>query len=196
MSAVNVREARAEDARPMARVHVESWRETYRDHMADAVLDDPDSVARRERFWDAALTDERYAQNRAAVAEHEGEVIGIAMAGPQQQPDNDCDAHLYLIYVLAAYHGSGAGSALLKAVLDPGASASLWVVDPNPRAQNFYRKHGFRPDGDRRLEGDVSEIRMAAENEPDARSRGSTTGSDLASGCDRSGDTGGRDGCV
>jgi predicted GNAT family N-acyltransferase len=94
------------------------------------------------------------------VPERDGEVIGIAMAGPQQQPDNECAANLYLIYVVAAYHGSGAGPALLKAVLDPDASASLWVVDPNPRAQAFYRKHSFRSDGICRLEDGVSEIRM------------------------------------
>jgi GNAT superfamily N-acetyltransferase len=160
MGVVSVREARAEDARAMARVHVESWRETYRGLMADAVLDDAEFLRKRERFWQAALTDEQYAQNRAAVAEHDGEVIGIAMAGPQDQSDNNCVANLHLIYVLATYHGSGAGLALLKAVLDAEASASLWVVDPNPRAQSFYRKHGFRPDGNRRLEDGVSEIRM------------------------------------
>jgi hypothetical protein len=93
MSAVTVREARAEDARAIARVHVESWRETYRNLMADAVLDDPDFIERRERFWHPALTDERYANNRAAVAEHDGEVIGVAMAGPQE-PDNDWIASL------------------------------------------------------------------------------------------------------
>jgi GNAT superfamily N-acetyltransferase len=159
MSAVTVREARADDARAMARVHVESWRETYRGLMADAVLDDPEFIERRERFGHAALSDERYAQNRAAVAEHDSEVIGIAMAGPQE-PGDDCVANLHLIYVLAAYHGSGAGPALLQAVLNLDASAALWVVDPNPRAQAFYRKHGFRPNGNRRLEDGVNAIRM------------------------------------
>src|SRR5262245_45001738 len=37
--------------------------------MSDAVLDDPGFLALRERFWTAALTDERYRENRAAVAE-------------------------------------------------------------------------------------------------------------------------------
>jgi ribosomal protein S18 acetylase RimI-like enzyme len=128
--------------------------------MSDEILDDPDFVTRRERFWDAALTDERYAQNRAAVAEHDGEVIGIAMSGPQQDSDSDCDSQLYLLYVLVAHQGAGAGPALLDAVLDPSESASLWVADPNPRAQAFYRKHGFRPDGTSKLEDGVREIRM------------------------------------
>ena len=37
---------------------------------------------------------------------------------------------------------------------------ALWVADPNPRAQAFYRKHGFVADGSAQVEGGVREIRM------------------------------------
>ena len=37
---------------------------------------------------------------------------------------------------------------------------ALWVADPNPRAQAFYRKHGFVADGRAQVEGGVREIRM------------------------------------
>ena len=37
--------------------------------LPDAVLDDPGFLAARERFWTAALTDERYRDNRVAVAD-------------------------------------------------------------------------------------------------------------------------------
>ena len=66
----------------MARVNVRCWQETYRGLMSDAVLDDPGFVAARERFWTAALTDERYRENRVTVAERDGELVGIAMSGP------------------------------------------------------------------------------------------------------------------
>lgn len=55
----------------MARVHVRCWQEAFRGIMPDAVLDDPDFPAARERLWIAALTGERYGANRAAVAERE-----------------------------------------------------------------------------------------------------------------------------
>ena len=51
-------------------------------------------------------------------------------------------------------------AALLDAVVDPGASAALWVADPNPRAQAFYRKHGFVADGTVQVDDGVREIRM------------------------------------
>ena len=65
-----------------------------------------------------------------------------------------------MLYVYAAHHGTGAGPGLLGAVLDPDESAALWVADPNPRAQAFYRKHGFAADGAAQVEGGVREIRM------------------------------------
>jgi ribosomal protein S18 acetylase RimI-like enzyme len=144
----------------MARVHVRCWQETYRGLMPDAVLDDPGLLAVRERFWAAALTDERYGENRVAVAERNGELIGIAMSGPPLDAGTAWARQLYVLYVYAADHGTGAGPALLEAVVDPEEPVVLWVADPNPRAQAFYRKHGFVADGAAQVESGVREIRM------------------------------------
>jgi GNAT superfamily N-acetyltransferase len=65
-----------------------------------------------------------------------------------------------VLYVLAADHGTGAGAALLEAVVDPEESVALWVADPNPRAHAFYRKHGFIADGTSQIDGGIREIRM------------------------------------
>jgi GNAT superfamily N-acetyltransferase len=159
-SSLTVRSARVEDVAQMACVHVRCWRETYRGLMSDAVLDDPGFPAARERFWTAALTDERYRESRAAVAEREGELIGIALSGPPLDAAAAWARQLYVLYVYAAHHGTGAGQALLQAVIDPAESAALWVADPNPRAQAFYRKHGFIADGTTQVEDGVREVRM------------------------------------
>ena len=159
-SQITVRPARVEDVPAMARVLVRSWQETYRGLMPDRLLDDPGFVGARERFWTAALVDERYSANRVAVAERDGALIGVAMAGPPETAEPGWDLHLYVLYVLAAQHGSGAGTALLDAVLGPDESAALWVADPNPRAQAFYVKNGFVPDGTVQVEDGVREIRM------------------------------------
>jgi GNAT superfamily N-acetyltransferase len=159
-SSLTVRPARVQDVRQMARVHVRCWQETYRGLMPDAVLDDPGFPAARERMWTAVLTSERYRHNRVAVAERDGELAGIAMSGP---PEDDMAAwtrQLYVLYLYAAGHGTGAGQALLEAVIGPAEPAALWVADPNPRAQAFYRKHGFVSDGTARSEDGVREIRM------------------------------------
>jgi GNAT superfamily N-acetyltransferase len=167
MGSITVRRARAEDVQAMARIHVQSWQETYRGLMADEILDHPGFVERRKRFWAAALGDERYAANRVAVAERGGEPVGIAMAGPAEDPDAHWPVQLGVLYVLAAGHGTGAGHGLLAAVIGSD-QAGLWVADPNSRAQAFYRKHGFRPDGARKHDGNlgIDEIRMVRQVGP------------------------------
>ena len=142
-----VRPARVQDIRQVARVHVRCWQETYRGLMPDAVLDDPGFPAARERMWTDVLTGERYRQNRVAVAERDDELVGIAMSGPPEDAAAAWMRQLYVLYVYAADHGTGAGRALLETVIDSAEPAALWVADPNPRAQAFYRKHGFAADG-------------------------------------------------
>jgi hypothetical protein len=96
---LTVRPARVEDVAQMARVNVRCWQETYRGLMSDAVLDDPGFPAARERFWTAALTDERYRENRVAVAERDGELVGIAMSGPPLDAAATWARQLYVLYV-------------------------------------------------------------------------------------------------
>ena len=117
-SSLIVRPARVQDIRQIARVHVRCRQETYRGLMSDAVLDDPGFPAARERMWTRALTSERYRQNRVAVAERDDELAGIAMSGPPEDAAAAWMRQLYVLYVYAADHGTGAGRALLEAVID------------------------------------------------------------------------------
>lgn len=68
--------------------------------------------------------------------------MGVALAAPLDD-DPEWDQYLLVLYTYASIHGQGAGSALLASVVDFDRRAALWVADPNPRAQAFYRKHGF-----------------------------------------------------
>ncbi len=156
---LTVRPAVVADAVSMARVNVQSWRETYRGLMSDAALDDPGLLTAREAFWTDMLTDERYRANRVAVAERGGDLVGIAMSGPPLEL-SACARQLYVLYVRASDHGSGAGPALLEAVVDAEESTLLWVADPNPRAQAFYRRHGFLADGTVQVVDGLRQIQM------------------------------------
>jgi hypothetical protein len=118
----------------MTRVHVRCWQETYRGLMPDAVLDDPGFLAVRERFWTAALTGERYREYRVAVAERDGELIGIAMSGP---PPLDAGAgwarQLYVLYVYAAGRVPRAPVAIRPVPAEPETPAEL-QSQPSPRS--------------------------------------------------------------
>ena len=80
------------------------------------------------------------------------------MSGPARDGDATWDRQLYILYTYAAVHGLGVGAALLDAVIEPTASAALWVADPNARAQAFYSKHGFAPDDGFQVDNGVREI--------------------------------------
>jgi GNAT superfamily N-acetyltransferase len=140
-----VREAKLADIEGMAAVHVQSWRETYRGLAPDEMLDSPDMQERRERLWTRVLSDPEL-HHKHALAEHDGQIVGIALAGPADDEDAPREWQLYVLYLLAAHQGTGAGQQLLDAVIG-NQPAYLWVAEPNPRAQAFYRRNGFTPDG-------------------------------------------------
>lgn len=154
-----------EDVEAVAQVHVETWRETYRGLMPDELLDSPDMMDNRRRMWTSLVTPDNHPDHISAIADQDGVIVGIALSGPSEEDDRPGDRHLYVLYAYAAVHGSGIGQQLLDAVVSPGERTSLWVADPNPRAQAFYRRNGFDFDG--AVETDeydgVRELRMVRE---------------------------------
>ena len=156
-----VRLATVEDADELGAVHVASWRETYFPHiLSEASFAVATPVARAER-WREILESTGTAKTWVAI--QDGRLIGFSGVGDPQDPDRPRPLHLYSLYVLAAAHGTGVGQALIDAALG-GAPASLWVAEDNPRAQAFYRRNGFVPDGTRKVDtfilDEVAEIRM------------------------------------
>ena len=99
---------------------------------------------------------------RVAVAELDGEAVGLAAAGASLDESPVRERQLWFIYLLASAQGSGAGQALLDEVL--GAEpTSLWVLESNARARAFYARNGFVADGARQSTGfddTPDEIRM------------------------------------
>lgn len=181
-----VRAAVSDDIEGMARVHVDSWAETYRGLMPDELLDAPDLVDRRRQLWRTVLDDEHRQTHACAVAEQDGRIVGIAMSGPSSDDDRADELQLFVLYTYRVVQGSGAGRGLLDAVVDPGTACHLWVADPNPRAQAFYRKNGFVPDGSvktdeydgvreiRMVRGPSADVRPSADSQSSADMRPST----------------------
>lgn len=88
------------------------------------------------------------------VAEEDGAVVGFASCGESR--DAPGEGELYAIYALPEAWGSGAGPALMTAALAAlrtgFETASLWVLEDNPRARRFYEREGWTRDGGRREE--------------------------------------------
>ena len=78
--------------------------------------------------------------------ELDGEIMGLASAGPTRDVDALTRWELYAINVSAPYQGSGVGDQLIAAVMGHRPT-TLWVLRDNARAQAFYRRHGFTVEG-------------------------------------------------
>ena len=102
--------------------------------------------------------EEWLAADRAAVAKTErGSIVGVAMVaeGPQEWETKFdpnfvppvTNRYLATLFTMPGTHGTGLGSKLLNAVLEPEEDVYLWTMTENPRAIRFYEKHGFKPDG-------------------------------------------------
>jgi GNAT superfamily N-acetyltransferase len=151
-----VRRALPEDADAFAACHLACWREAYAELWGSERFDNIDlqrMANRRRKEIESGNADH-------FLGELDGEVIGIAIAGPTKDEDAPVERELYAIYVREAHQGTGLADDLLDAVLG-GGPASLWVYRDNPRASAFYVHHDFIPDGEERADSmGILEIRM------------------------------------
>lgn len=142
---MRIREAVLADAAAIARVHVDSWRTTYRGIVPDGYLASL-SYEQRERVWQGNLSAAR-AEEFVYVAEKDGgPVVGFASGGPQNSGDAEYAGELYAIYLLASYQGQGIGRQLVRAIARQLLQADLpsmlvWVLVSNP-SRSFYEALG------------------------------------------------------
>jgi ribosomal protein S18 acetylase RimI-like enzyme len=139
-----VRRAELADARAIARVHVETWRTTYRGLLTDDFLASLDEAGYAER-WRRVLVDSR--NNRVYVAENAQGVIGFASGGRERAGEGGYRGELYAIYVLQEAQGDGHGRRLVQAVLGGLRELGLpdmivWVLRENAPARRFYERLG------------------------------------------------------
>ncbi|MDQ6933003.1 MAG: GNAT family N-acetyltransferase [Candidatus Eremiobacteraeota bacterium] len=149
MAAYLIREATVADAEAIARVHVASWRETYRGLIDDAIIDSR-TIERRTIQWTGALAD-RERSTFVACAKEAMCGFASAVVGEPSKPETCGD--LQTLYVLRAAQGAGIGKALLQAAAEKlslrGCTAlRLHVLPNNSAARGFYEHLGAQYVGD------------------------------------------------
>ena len=171
MAGVVVRPARDGDTAAIARVHWQSWQETYPGLMPPALLE-ATTLELRLAQWPDWLAVHRQ-NGMPLVAELDGTVSGIALLTPARDPLLGTPLELGVCYVLAAAHRSGLGRALIGGCAGwlaarGGGAVGLWVVDGNDRAEAFYAAMGARRTGVVRTETvrghELAEFAMAWEH--------------------------------
>jgi GNAT superfamily N-acetyltransferase len=142
MAEMFIRKAQLEDAAGIAKVHVDSWRTTYKGIVPDSFLDRL-SYEKREQIWRGGIE-----ANGVYIAEDEsGRVVGFASGGAERTGKYEAYiGELYAIYLLEGQQGKGLGRMLFQSVVNDLKEKKLnsmliWALEENP-ACRFYEKLG------------------------------------------------------
>lgn len=144
---ISIRNATADDAVEIGRVHVDSWRTTYAGMIKPetlAGLSYEKSAERNRAFMSSAEAGRHH-----FVAEDEsGHISGFAMGGKSRTEGLGFAGELYGIYLLKECQGRGVGRRLVRAMAEALAADGLksmlvWVLADNP-ARRFYEALGGR----------------------------------------------------
>lgn len=143
---IGVREAEADDAAVIARIHVESWQSTYAGILPADVLLSLDTAEHEARWWRHVLG--RFRRNHFVYVAEAGEVgvVGFASAGPSRNAELPYKAEVYTIYLQDDFHGLGIGrqlfaSTVARAQEARGPSVIVWCLSDNP-SRFFYERMG------------------------------------------------------
>ncbi|MDX3076521.1 GNAT family N-acetyltransferase [Streptomyces sp. NPDC088354] len=140
--------------------------------LSDGGLASPEArTSRREGWTHVVQSDDR----AVLCAERAGEMVGIAAMGPPYDADVDAASvgQLYQIHVRPGLWGQGIGGCLHAAFvqfLRDGALTAgvLEAWERNSRAQSFYARRGWKPDGCQRPgPGDANYVRMRLSLDPE-----------------------------
>ena len=71
------------------------------------------------------------------------------------------------LYVEPVLQGQGIGAALLEYAIREKHVTRLWALEKNVRAIAFYARHGFHPNGERKLEEGTEEYLIRLERRPE-----------------------------
>jgi ribosomal protein S18 acetylase RimI-like enzyme len=144
MDEITIRPARSTDARPVARVDVETWRTTYAGVLSASYLVGL-SEHRREVGWRMAIM--REPRDVRVAVDAAGMIRGFGSCGPSRS-ERHFPGEVFTLYVAPDWQNRGIGRRLLIALFRRLAvsgldAAIVWVLRDNP-SRFFYERVGGR----------------------------------------------------
>lgn len=137
------------DAEAIEAVHYASREAVYAGRVVDWPPPGPDREGRIER-WKAWLGDSEIS---AVVGEVDDRIVGFCTIRPSRDEGAaEATAEMPTLYVHPDLWHVGHGQTLCRAGLERARergfdSLTLWVLEMNERAREFYKEFGFVPDG-------------------------------------------------
>ncbi|HXA52139.1 MAG TPA: GNAT family N-acetyltransferase [Candidatus Acidoferrum sp.] len=141
----SIRRAVLEDGPAIARVHVESWRTTYKGIFPESVLDQL-SVPARTRFWNETLAKPPDRFVTLVACDEVGRLVGFVCGGAERSGELGCDGELQALYLLKGSQRQGLGTLLVRRFVHELRlvgfhSMAVWVLARNP-SRRFYEVLG------------------------------------------------------
>ncbi|SCS83053.1 GNAT family N-acetyltransferase [Staphylococcus caeli] len=134
-----IRPLTEEDRQGKARVHYKSWLKTY-NHIA--VNDYLENLDKAQFIQKSSLHN---LPTLVATVNHE--IVGFITYGKTKiESDSDDWSEIYALYLLEAYQKHMIGYALTQRALELSYpdNVTLWVVEENTQAIQFYEQIGFK----------------------------------------------------
>lgn len=135
---MQIRAACKNDIEGIAKVHVDSWQETYKGIIPDQFLESL-TYESREKGWEELIADPR--QEILVVENNAGEIVGF-VSGVMQEDKRA--GELKAIYLLKEEHGKGIGRQLVRMLFSRLKAKGCETIFVEVLAQNdacrFYEK--------------------------------------------------------
>lgn len=140
---MNIRNVMLQDAQGIAKVHVDSWRTTYKGILPQSFLDNL-SYAKRTELWQKNIANEN---NVVFVAENDhGEIVGFVCGATRETNVEANSSDLTSIYLLEECQGQGVGKMLLKKMMESFKARHYQTIYVDVLADNktrhFYEYYG------------------------------------------------------
>jgi len=160
-----IRQGSPADIPTIARVYVESWRETYQG-IAPSVFVEGMTEPAAEKIFTESLQPNSFSYF-LHVAEVEGRIVGFADGGKERSHPESGEGELYAIYLLKGLQGKGVGRTLFEASRDSLRRAGMdrmivWVLEQSPARKFYEAMGGRRGAGIKRLTVTDQEMRLVA----------------------------------
>lgn len=172
-TAIEIRDARVADAEAIEEVHYSAREAVYEGHVAEWPPPGPDRQGRIE-LWTKWLSDPDVS---CVVGEVGAEIVGFCtIRTSRDRFEGDRVAEMPTLYVRPGAWHQGYGQALCGAALKKAKARgfdvlTLWVLEMNHRAREFYKEFGFAPDGGTKVDEGTRERLIAFRYRIDLRGR-------------------------
>lgn len=140
-----IRQGKPGDKAAIARVHVDTWKYSYRGLVRQQFLD---SLSREKavQTWQKIFAEKNQRQFIFVAEDQKEGIVGFISGGAPRDEEISCDAEIYALYITPHWQGQGLGRKLMEKVIsfieEQGLkSFYLWTLAAG-KSRRFYESLG------------------------------------------------------